>query len=144
MSSREKRSNIMKIITDNMKNKFEKMQFIYRIKKIPDKYTDRETLSYDKSKVFLTNLLTNKHFHMMKYVYNNNKKHCGNLAKKHAMNVTKTAIMIMMKKCLLIPKMIMMQMTKFLTKMKVKIIMKVTITKVSTKLKQVEILNVRI
>ena len=50
--------------------------------------------------------------------------------------------MIMMKKCLFIPKMIMMQMTKFLTKMKVKITMKVTITKVSTKLKKrVEILK---
>ena len=52
------------------------------------------------------------------------------------------AIMIMMKKRLFIPKMIMMQMTKFLTKMKVKITMKVTITKVSTKLKKrVEILK---
>ena len=46
-------------------------------------------------------------------------------------------IMIMMKKRLFIPKMIMMQMTKFLAKMKVKITMKVTITKVSTKLKAV-------
>ena len=50
----------------------------------------------------------------------------------------------MMKKHLFIPKMIMMQMTKFLTKMKVKITMKVTITKVSTKLKKrVEILKCR-